>query len=98
MLPASDNPDLAARLNAILNDLTPRKDTIAAHRRAHRRAHRPGRPGKIEGDPELAAFIRARIDTLTYAQIMSEVRGAFPPDRHCSHSGIGRWWQKRNPG
>ena len=48
---------------------------------AHRRTHRPGWPGKIEGDPELAAFIRARIDTLTFAQIVSEVRATFPPDR-----------------
>ena len=36
----------------------------------HRRAHRSGRPAKIEGDPELEAFIRARIDTLTFAQIV----------------------------
>ena len=36
----------------------------------HRRAHRSGRPGKIEGDPELEAFILARIDTLTFAQIV----------------------------
>jgi hypothetical protein len=56
----------------------------------HRRAHRSGRPGKIEGDPELEAFILAQIDTLTFAQIVSEVRATFPPARHCSHSGLGR--------
>jgi hypothetical protein len=64
----------------------------------HRRAHRSGRPGKIEGDPELQAFIRARIDTLTFAQIVAEVRATFPPDRQCSHSGLGRWWQKQKAG
>ena len=64
----------------------------------HRRAHRSGRPAKIEGDPELEAFIRARIDTLTFAQIVSEVRATFPPDRQCSHSGLGRWWQKQKAG
>jgi hypothetical protein len=62
---------------------------------AHRRAHRPGRPGKIESDPELEAFILARIETLTFAQIVTKVRATFPPDRHCTHSGLGRWWQKR---
>ena len=61
----------------------------------HRRAHRSGRPSKIESDPELQAFIAARIDRMTFAQIVSEVRTTFPPDRHCSISGLGRWWQKR---
>ncbi len=69
-----------------------REEVFAAHRRAHRRGH----PGKIEGDPELEAFILARIDTLTFGQIVSEVRATFPPDRHCSHSGVGRWWKKQS--
>ena len=64
----------------------------------HRRAHRSGRPGKIDGDPELQAFIGARLDTLTFAQIVSEVRANFPPDRQCSHSGLARWWQKQKTG
>ena len=63
---------------------------------AHRRAHRSGHPGKIESDPELEAFILARIDTLTFGQIVSDVRATFPPDRHCSHSGLGRWWKRRS--
>ena len=61
----------------------------------HRSEHRMGVPSKIASDPELEAFILARIATLTFAQIVSEVRATFPPDRHCSHSGLGRWWQKR---
>jgi hypothetical protein len=47
---------------------------------AHRRAHRSGGPGKIEGDPELEAFIAARIDTLTYAE-------ALPPCSAGSRNG-----------
>ena len=62
---------------------------------AHRRAHRSGRPGKIDSDHELQAFILVRIDALTFAQIVSKVRAAFPPDRRCSISGLGRCWQKR---
>ena len=65
---------------------------------SHRRTHRSGRPGKIEGNPKFEAFIRARIDTLTFAQIVSEVRCAFPSERHCSISGLSRWWKKRNLG
>ena len=72
--------------------------TRAQSQAAHRRAHRPGQPSKIESDPELEAFILARIDTLTYAQIVSEVRTTFPPDRHCSMSGLSRWWQKQKTG
>lgn len=41
---------------------------------AHRRAHRSGSPSKIDGDPELEAFITARIDTQTYAEVVSAVR------------------------
>lgn len=67
-----------------------REDVLAEHRRAHR----SGRPAKIEGDPELQAFILARIETMTFAQIVSEVRATFPPDRQCSMSGLGRWWLK----
>ncbi len=63
----------------------------------HRRAHRPGRPAKIDGDPELQAFIRARIDTLTFARIASEVRATFPPDRHCSHPGLVAGGRNRKP-
>lgn len=112
MPPASHNPDLAARLIAICNDMTTTHAAVATlvaelldgepvpHQpplqhgvkhplkalpasadilAAHLRAHRPGRPSKIKSDPDLEAFILARIDRLTVAQIVSEVRAAFPP-------------------
>jgi hypothetical protein len=59
----------------------------------HRRAHRSGIPPRIASDPELEAFIRARIGTMTFAQIISEVAGAFPPNRRTSMSALSRWWK-----
>ena len=62
---------------------------------AHRRAHRSGSPGKIEGDPELEAFIADKIATLTFAEVAEAVAANFPPDRRTSTSAVHRWWQKR---
>lgn len=61
---------------------------------AHRRAHRMGRPARIAVDSELQAFVAARFDTLTFAQIAKEVADNFPPERRVSLSAIHRWWQK----
>ncbi len=61
---------------------------------AHRRAHRMGRPARIAVDSELQAFVAARFDTLTFAQIAKEVADNFPPERRVSLTAIHRWWQK----
>lgn len=63
---------------------------------AHRRAHRPGKPPKIAGDPELQAFIMARIDRLTFTQIAAEVATHFPPARRVGKSAIQDWWQRHH--
>ena len=65
-------------------------DVIAAHRRAHR----TGRPAKIEADTDLRAFIIARIDTLTFDDLTSQIAVTFPPNRRVSRSSLHRWWQK----
>jgi hypothetical protein len=62
---------------------------------AHRRAHRSGYPPKIEGDPEIEAFILARIETLTFGQITDAIKAAFPATRHVGRSTVHRWWQRR---
>nr|WP_281496084.1 hypothetical protein [Marivita sp. S6314] len=59
----------------------------------HRRTHRPGRPRKIDSDPELRAFIEARIDRMTFLELASEVASAFPPDRRVGKSAIYDWWK-----
>lgn len=61
----------------------------------HRKQHRAGRPAKIDTDPELQAFIRARIDRLTYQELAQDVAAYFPPNRSVSRSSIQRWWQRQ---
>ena len=63
--------------------------TLAEHRRAHRR----GLPPRISSDPELEAFIRARIDRLTFSEIVAEVAATFPPNRRISVTSLSRWWK-----
>ena len=64
----------------------------------HRRAHRRGTLSPIKTDPELQAFIRARIPTLTYAKIAAEVAANFPPGRRTSVSALSRWWSSERDG
>jgi hypothetical protein len=70
----------------------------------HRREHRPGRPHIIPTDPALQAFITARLDRMTFAEIAADVARHFPPDRQVKKSSIHTWWQStrkasnRNPG
>ena len=59
----------------------------------HRRAHRSGVPSRIASDPELEAFVRARIERLTFAQIVAEVAASFAPERRISMSTLSRWWK-----
>jgi len=61
----------------------------------HRREHRPGRPVKIDADPELAAFVAARIDRMTFHQLAAAVAETFPPARRVGKSAIHAWWQRR---
>jgi hypothetical protein len=63
----------------------------------HRREHRPGFPSRIASDPELEAFICARIERLTYAQIVAEVADHFPPARRTSMTALSRWWKASRP-
>lgn len=63
----------------------------------HRRMHRPGTVPKIDSDPELAAFIRARIDRLTFVEIAAQVAEVFPETRRVGKSTIHAWWSKQKP-
>ncbi len=65
---------------------------------AHRRAHRSGRPAKIEGDPELEAFIIERIAVMTYSDIVASLTAHFPPDLLTSNSAVQRPFRKRHNG
>ena len=63
---------------------------------AHRAAHKPGVPSKIEADPEVKAFIQARIETLTFDDMFEAVKANFPPERQISRSSLRRWWKRNN--
>jgi hypothetical protein len=64
----------------------------------HRRQHRKGTLSPIKTDPELQAFIRARIPTHTYAEIAAEVAASFPPGRRTSVASLSRWWSAERDG
>lgn len=51
--------------------------------------------GKIEQDPELQAFIGARVMTLTFPEVAAQVAAHFPPERRVTTSTIHRWWHRR---
>jgi hypothetical protein len=61
---------------------------------AWRASHRPGTPSRIETDPELRAFVLARIDRLTFDAVVSEIAAHFPPERRTSRAALYRWWHR----
>ncbi len=64
----------------------------------HRREHRMGRVSKIDADPELRAFVAARVDHHTFVEMADAVAAAFPPERRIGKSAIHAWWQRNRAG
>lgn len=64
----------------------------------HRSEHRPGRAPKIAVDPELQAFIMARVERMTFEAIAAEVASHFPKPRRVGKSAIYDWWRKQRGG
>ena len=60
----------------------------------HRRLHRPGNPSKIDADPELRAFILARMDHMSFQRIAADVAAQFPEPRRVRKSAIHAWWSR----
>ena len=54
----------------------------------------PQRVLRIEADPELERFIRARVATHTLEAIVSDVAAAFPRERRVNRSTLSRWRQQ----
>lgn len=63
----------------------------------HRRAHRMGHPPKIDSDPELRAFVAARIDRMTFAALADDIARHFPEPRRVRKSALHAWWKANRP-
>lgn len=61
----------------------------------HRRQHRPGVVAKLDRDPEVRAFVEARLDRMTFAEIAAAVAERFPPSRCVRKSAIHAWFRGR---
>jgi hypothetical protein len=57
-------------------------------------AHRSGRPSIIDSDPELRAFVEARLGAMTFTRIVAEVAATFPEGRRTSLSALSRYWRR----
>ena len=68
----------------------------------HLRNHRGDTLSRITRDPEVEAFIRARLDTTTLVNIVAAIAAiaaiaaTYPPQRHISMSSLSRWWIKHS--
>lgn len=60
-----------------------------------RREHRPGRPGKIESDPEVKAFVDANLPRMTFRELARACRDKFGAARAPGRSAVHRYWQSR---
>ncbi|MEZ5796939.1 MAG: hypothetical protein R3D63_05275 [Paracoccaceae bacterium] len=85
--------NLSARLEGEVED--PFNPSSMPALAAWRAAHRSGTPSKLDTDSELRAFVLARIDTLTFVQIVLAVTAHFPPERRTSVSALTRWFRRK---
>ena len=85
-LEAAIEGTLQAGAEALPEDLPPPTE--------HRRRHRPGYSSKVERDPELRAFIEARLDRLTFHELAAAVADRFPAGRRIGKSAIGAYSQR----
>lgn len=60
----------------------------------HIAQHKPGVPFKIESDPELEAFLTARMFSMGFVQLAAAVAENFPPERRVGKSTIHAWWAR----
>lgn len=68
------------------------------HRREHRPGRAPGRAPGIDTDPALEAFIRSRLDKLTFVEIAADVAALSRPERRIGKSAIHAWWVRTRDG
>ncbi|MGG7567732.1 hypothetical protein ACQ5SO_16395 [Rhodovulum sp. DZ06] len=54
-----------------------------------------GRPSLLDTDAELNAFVRDRVDDMTFKELAQDIARAFPPERRVSASSLHRWWHRQ---
>ena len=80
---------LDAALNGALNG-----PSNAASQVIEAVGRRPEIRSRIEADDERRSFVLARIKTLTFDQVLSDVAAHFPLHRRPSWSALHRWWHR----
>lgn len=60
----------------------------------HRAEHRPGRPSRLDKDPELRAFVLERLQHMSFPELETAIAAEFPPDRRIRKSAVYDWWKK----
>lgn len=56
---------------------------------------RPGKLSKLDRDPEVAAFLCKRLETMYLDEARAEALQRFGPDRVPSRASIHRYWQRQ---
>ena len=82
----------AACKPASMEPETPRSSAAADHIRAHR----PGKPSRIDCDPELRASVLARVERMTFTALADAIREHFPPHRRVAKSALNDWWHRQS--
>lgn len=59
-----------------------------------RREHRSGRPGKIDSDEELRAFVNERLETHTFIELAKLCRDKFGLERAPGKTAIWNFWRR----
>ncbi len=57
--------------------------------------YRPGKLSKLDRDPEVAAFLCKRLETVYLDEARAEALQRFGPDRVPSRASIHRYWQRQ---
>lgn len=80
----------------VMNAKTPTPIAPSAHLAAHRAAHRSGKPSKLD-DPEVRAFVDARIENMTFEELALACLDRFDDGRAPGRSALHRYWKKIQP-
>ncbi|WP_424986870.1 hypothetical protein [Microbulbifer sp. S227A] len=88
---------IESALQGPFNDLANLPSDLPSQPCDHRRNHRPGRPSRIDSNPDLRDFILARIDRMTSTALAKDIAYHFPPEQRVGKSVLHEWFHKNRP-